>query len=733
MKISLAIALTATTLLVPVPISASTGPETMVTMISESGDYIGGGINRFYHPDNAEITLSGTAASLSFRVSGGNRGDYFNLDFAAPPGETLSPGVYTRAQRAPFREAGRPGINISGDGRGCNEVAGRFEVKEITTAADGTIESVWIVYEHRCEGGSKALIGDARYNASGSGGNLMIGPRELRWPDADTGEAAPVAPFVVVNPTDRQIQVGKSTLAGTDSDLFTVRIDSCDGKTLEPTESCEVWVRYSPDRSGPVEAMLRIPEANGFQHTVPLEAFVYGGTTRFVIDGEEGDYISGGKRYAYDPTNASMNVRGSYQHVSMYLTANDGSDWSVDFNAPDGDILAPDTRYEGATRYPFNDSGPGLDVSGNGRGCNTLTGSFYINDISVNSYGELERFGASFEQRCDGGEPLYGVLDFRMAETTPWSDPSNGASPTPTPASSTSPTPAPEPSGTPEPEPSIVPVHDARSFDSDVSVWNDKMAWTNAPVGMRETRVVLKRGDQPKTRISAKGTVGYAGALYRNKLVYQQRNGYRSYNSQIRLYDAARNKHVRLPSGINTPHFEWAPSVWGKWLTFSRDTTKANKPRHLLWLANLRSGRKQVLASGRPGKELKVGQMAGAYITWLKCLSASSCNVFTHNRQTGTTFRMPRPRGTVVYAPSVTTSGDTYFARTASNECGAAEIFRRSIDGGIEKVLQFPEDMDLGTSWVDPQGDGTVRLYMSTSSCLDPEDRDIHYADIEPT
>jgi hypothetical protein len=86
-------------------------------------------------------------------VSGGTLGEAYSLRFAAPSGSTLGPnGVYTRAQRLTGREAGRPGIDISGGSRACNTQAGQFEVTEI--APD--LSRLWIVYEQHCEGGSRA-------------------------------------------------------------------------------------------------------------------------------------------------------------------------------------------------------------------------------------------------------------------------------------------------------------------------------------------------------------------------------------------------------------------------------------------------------------------------------------------------------------------------------------------------------------------------------------------------
>ena len=49
------------------------------------------------------------SGSLDVSVSGGPYGESYGLEFDAPDGQALTPGVYTGAQRAPFHEAGRPG------------------------------------------------------------------------------------------------------------------------------------------------------------------------------------------------------------------------------------------------------------------------------------------------------------------------------------------------------------------------------------------------------------------------------------------------------------------------------------------------------------------------------------------------------------------------------------------------------------------------------------------------
>jgi uncharacterized repeat protein (TIGR01451 family) len=64
-------------------------------------------------------------------------------------------------------------------------------------------------------------------------------------------------------------------------------------------------------------------------------------------------------------------------------------------------------------RWPFQTSiQPGLDVSGDGRGCNTLTGKFLVLDATYVGT-TVQSFAANFEQHCEGQTiPLYGAIRF---------------------------------------------------------------------------------------------------------------------------------------------------------------------------------------------------------------------------------------------------------------------------------------------------------------------------------
>jgi hypothetical protein len=135
--------------------------------------------------------------------------------------------------------------------------------------------------------------------------------------------------------------------------------------------------------------------------------------TFLYMNSEPGDYIGQGIEQLY--TSDDSTIQGSFSQdgggfFASVIQGNYDHWWYVDFAAPPGEPLV-EGSYTGALRYPFNNGAPGLSVSGDGRGCNTLTGQFDVNEISQASTGELLVFDATFEQHCEGGDPaLYGRI-----------------------------------------------------------------------------------------------------------------------------------------------------------------------------------------------------------------------------------------------------------------------------------------------------------------------------------
>jgi hypothetical protein len=158
----------------------------------------------------------------------------------------------------------------------------------------------------------------------------------------------------------------------------------------------------------------------------------------FAFSGDPGDYISGGGSYSYSAANDSLTVASSGNHMSVDVRGANGDWWTLDLAAPSDQTLVPGT-YNGATRYSFQaPTVPGLSLTGNGRGCNTSTGSFVIQNVVFGPGDYVEKLDVTYEQYCEGGAPaLRGEV--HIANEPP---PSQSPGPSPIPSPSPSPSPS---------------------------------------------------------------------------------------------------------------------------------------------------------------------------------------------------------------------------------------------------------------------------------------------------
>jgi len=89
--------------------------------------------------------------------------------------KALGVGMYANASRAAFAPPGTPGLDISGDGRGCNKLSGTFWIHEIDWSGD-FLKHVLLAFEQHCENGSATLRGCINYTAPGAYPDAGAGP-----------------------------------------------------------------------------------------------------------------------------------------------------------------------------------------------------------------------------------------------------------------------------------------------------------------------------------------------------------------------------------------------------------------------------------------------------------------------------------------------------------------------------------------------------------------------------
>jgi hypothetical protein len=139
----------------------------VVSFVSDTGDYIGQGWTLLHEAPTSTFTptLDASRNRLSWRIIGSDGLSTLNWNFelAAPQGQQLVPGTYVNATRYPFQAPTVPGLNFSGDGRGCNQLSGQFTITEAVYGGDGSVQRFRATFEQHCEGAGPAMRGTLFY------------------------------------------------------------------------------------------------------------------------------------------------------------------------------------------------------------------------------------------------------------------------------------------------------------------------------------------------------------------------------------------------------------------------------------------------------------------------------------------------------------------------------------------------------------------------------------------
>ena len=140
------------------------------------------------------------------------------------------------------------------------------------------------------------------------------------------------------------------------------------------------------------------------------------------LQSDPGDYIGAGRSYEYTNANATISVIST--GIGIQVTINGDEQWFGEFVLPTA-AIQPGT-YTGLTRYPFHDPAKGgLSWVGEGRGCNTLTGSVKVDSIRY-MIGGVAMLEMSFEQHCEGvAAALRGTIHYRADDASAPTGPVN--------------------------------------------------------------------------------------------------------------------------------------------------------------------------------------------------------------------------------------------------------------------------------------------------------------------
>jgi hypothetical protein len=159
------------------------------------------------------------------------------------------------------------------------------------------------------------------------------------------------------------------------------------------------------ERQGTAEALDVCGEDAGKDtegdHSPPSRSKLMHGNVQ--ISGSAGEYISDGENLQFSSPSDQFTVDDSHAgEILIEVNSGGVNFWEIELATPDKRAFSPG-RYDRAQRNGFSDPGhPGLSISGPGRGCNEVAGSFTVKEVGYNAAGRLQRLSASAIQRCDG-------------------------------------------------------------------------------------------------------------------------------------------------------------------------------------------------------------------------------------------------------------------------------------------------------------------------------------------
>ena len=202
-----------------------------------------------------------------------------------------------------------------------------------------------------------------------------------------------------------------------------------DGLVCDSENKCSAFGDESVDANNlePVDATFSIPDAETIvdaavvaadAREIPALAPCLVGANAIFFDGESKNFVHPGTALI---TEATFFASGNMSSATMRATPDDntqGNSWTLRFESAPGDVLTPGL-YLDAVRPISAVNNPGLEVTGDGRVCNMIEGSFEIFELE-RSNNLVTKLSVTFEQRCDGNPALLeGCIVYNGAEFPP--------------------------------------------------------------------------------------------------------------------------------------------------------------------------------------------------------------------------------------------------------------------------------------------------------------------------
>lgn len=200
------------------------------------------------------------------------------------------------------------------------------------------------------------------------------------------------------------------------------------------------------------------------------------------------------------------------------------------------------------------------------------------------------------------------------------------------------------------------------------------------------------------------------GGVSGSRLAYQLRKGGRS---DLRLYSLSKRSHAKLPAGVNTPAWEFHPSLDGNRLLFAR--YKGRTDTHQLILFDLKTKTSRVIATTSGKRSIEPGQVNGDYVTWSESRGLQVGEVYRHTISSGNSRRISRG-DRLAYGASVRQDGAVFMVRSGP-ACGKNVTVTKTFKGNTNTILNLPPGVDMWETHVFKAPGSATRVLHERIGC----------------
>jgi hypothetical protein len=241
--------------LVMIPSAAAASDVTAFTLDSLPGDLLAQGNTYWFAPPSETVFVHpyGDGVAVDVGASGA-----FEALITPPTGATaLAVGTYDTTRSS---TADTAGLDVFGNGVGCNNSTGSITVHQYQTDVAGNVTQFAATYQQLCDSSTEYAYGEIRFHSTLDYAAAVVDHPALVFPDTlATTTSAPMH-VTVTNRGTVGLTLGSAVLSGQSPGDYAVTTDTCSGTTLAVGASCSASVTFTPGDMGPRLARLHFDD-----------------------------------------------------------------------------------------------------------------------------------------------------------------------------------------------------------------------------------------------------------------------------------------------------------------------------------------------------------------------------------------------------------------------------------------------------------------------------------------